>query len=46
MTVVLDTAVASRAAAIVTGDRDLPDLGSYRDIAIMPVFSSTKTIGG
>ncbi len=33
--VVLATAIAGRCDAIVTGDRDLLDLGSYRDVAIV-----------
>jgi putative PIN family toxin of toxin-antitoxin system len=32
---VLGTAIAGRADAIVTGDRDLLDLGSFRDISIV-----------
>ncbi len=32
---VLGTAVAGRAEALVTGDRDLLDLGSFRDIPIV-----------
>ena len=33
--VVLGTAIAGRCDAVVTGDKDLLDLGSYRDIPIL-----------
>ena len=33
--VVLGTAIAGRCEAVVTGDKDLLDLGSYRDIPIL-----------
>jgi uncharacterized protein len=49
--VVLGTALAGRADAIVTGDRDLLDLGSFRDIPIVSSrafwsFESSRQSGG
>jgi putative PIN family toxin of toxin-antitoxin system len=49
--VVLGTAIAGRADAIVTGDRDLLDLGSFRDIPIVSPrafwsFESSRHSGG
>ena len=49
--VVLGTAVAGRCDAIVTGDKDLLDLVSYRDIAIVSPrgfwsFESRRPSGG
>lgn len=49
--VVLGTAIAGRADAIVTGDRDLLDRESYRDIAIVSPrgfwsFESQRRSGG
>ena len=49
--VVLDTAIAGRCGAIVTGDKDPLDLGSYKDIAIVSPrffwsFESHRRSGG
>jgi len=42
---VLATALAARASLIVSGDRDLLDIGSFRDVRILNAAEALRMLG-